>query len=771
MKVDRRDFIKLAAGGALGTMLTPIPWQLIDESAKFSDTWAPEPPKGPSSFINSTCRLCPGGCGITVRAVEDKSGNPEWRAFHHEDFVSRPLPAVPLRAVKINGNPNSPVNRGGICALGASGLQLLYGSNRITTPLRRKNGKNESEPVWEKISWDEALNGIAAKLRQIRESGSPQTVACVMDSKRGLVPELMERFFAAYGSPNVITMPSQDDLEAAALLQMNGTRGPLAYDLENSKFVLSFGAGLLEGWGAPVYNMAVFSKWQETGEHVLVQVEPNCSITASKANVWLAPKPGTEAALALGIANVIIRDGLYSGAAAGCPGFGEYRALVESQFGLDRVSEITGVPKQKIAAVARQFAATKPAVAVYGRGQGNMAGTLAEFVSIYGLNALVGSLGQPGGVFLQKDIPFSAWPALVTDAIAQTGLAAARIDGAGAGGKPVISRAHALAGAIKNTGLNALFVYEANPCYALPTAQKFEEAVTKVPFVVAMSCCMNETAKKADIVLPLSSYLERLEDTPTPARVPFVAMGLTNPVLKNFPDARHPGDIMLSLASCLGGTVAASLPWSSFEAVLKDKVSGIFASRRGRVGDQDVAALASADDFWTALTSGNCWHEMSPGGGPGSPSLNLARYEPAGWMAKTREHSMVLVAYETVSIANRRSIDTLPYMTKNIDDTTLRKNDLFVKVNPETAGDKGFVEGSVAAVQTPSGSLAVRVHLDDGMMPGVIAIPLGLGHKNGDEFLTGKGVNAYQILEPVEDPATGLAVWWGARAELSKVRG
>lgn len=774
MKVDRRDFLKLVVGGALGTMATPIPWQLIDESAKFSDTWAPEPPKGPSSFVNSTCRLCPGGCGITVRLVEDRSGRSEWRAFHHEDFVSRPLPAVPLRAVKINGNPNHPANCGGICPLGASGLQVLYGPNRITTPLKRTNPKSAAEPEWKKISWDEALALVGGKLKEIRESGSPQSVACILESKKGLVPELMERFFTAYGSPNVVTMPSQDDIEDAALLQMNGTRGPLTYDLENSKLVLSFGAALLEGWGAPVYNMLVFSKWQEAGDRCLVQVEPNCSITASKADMWLAPKPGTEAALALGMANVIIREGLYSGSASACPGFGEYRAMVEAEYGLDKVSGITGVSKQKIAAAARQFATTKPAVAVYGRGQGTMAGTLAEFASIYSLNALVGSLGQPGGVFLQKDIPFTAWPAMVTDAVAQTGMAAGRVDGAGAEGKPVVSRAHALASAIKNGspyGLNALFVYEANPCYALPSSQKFEQAVASIPLVVAMSCCMNETTRKADIVLPVSSYLERLEDSPSPARAPFAAMGLTRPVLTNVPEARHAGDIMLSLAGSLGGSVAAALPWSGFEALLKDKVAGIFASKRGRVGDQDVAALASADDLWTALSSGAHWCEMSPGAAPGSPSFNLARYEPASWLAKTREHPMILVAYESVNIANRRGVDTLPYMTKNIDDSTLVRKDLFVKVNPETAGNMGLAEGCAASVQTPTGWLPVRVHLDDGVMPGVVGIPLGLGHKNGDEFLAGKGVNAYQILEPVEDPASGLAVWWGARVELTKVRG
>lgn len=766
MKVDRRDFLKFAVGGALGTMVTPIPWQLIDESAKFSDTWAPEPPKGPSSFVNSTCRLCPGGCGVTLRLVEDKSGLKEWRAFHHKDFIKRPLPAVPLRVVKINGNPNHVINKGGLCPLGASGLQLLYGANRITTPLKRKNSKSDSKPSWEKISWDKALEIVTKKLKEIRDSGNPQTVAAILDNNKGLVSELAGRFFTAYGTPNVLAMPSQEDVEKVGLNVMHGTGGSLAYDIAGSKFVLSFGAPLLEGWGAPVYNLAVFSKWQEAGDNVLVQVEPNCSVTASKASAWLAPKPGTEAALALGMAHVIIRDGLASGSGIGA-GFDRYKAMVESEYMPAKVSEITGVPREKIIQVARQFATTRPAVAVYGRGQNTMSGNLAEFMAVYSLNALVGAIGQR--VMIQKEVPLKGWAALTTDAVAQKGLGEARIDGSADKGGPC--RVQGLLAGLKGGSVQALFVNEANPCYALPQAQKVREAVAKIPFVVALSSYMNETAKMADIVLPVSSYLERAEDVPTPARVPFASFGLTKAALVNVQDARHTGDIILTMASTMGGSIAQSLPYSNFEALLKDKVQGIFSSRRGQVGDKAVSSMGSSDDLWNALSAGECWYEAG-GSAPGGMRIDgekMPRYEPVPWLMKVKEYPLVVTAYEDLNIANRRAVDTLPYMTKNIDNYTLVKKDLLVRVNPETGRALGIADGGSATLQTPNGYLKVRVHLDDGVMPGVVGVPLGLGHSNDDPFLDGKGGNTYQILEPVEDPMSGLAVWWGTRAELIKV--
>lgn len=771
MKLDRRGFLKFAVGGAIGTLATPIPWDMIDESAKFTDLWAPEPAKGPSSFVHTTCRLCPGGCGITLRLVEDKSGRDEWRGWHHKEFIQRRrLPSVPLRAVKISGNPGHPVNGGGICPLGAAGLQILYGASRITTPLKRTNSKEEDKATWEKISWDEALNIVGGRLREIREAGQPHTVACILDSKGGIVPGLVDRFFRAYGSSNVMTMPSQEDVETIGLSLMQGTNARLTYDLENSKCVLSFGAALLEGWGAPLYNLKTFAKWQEMGEHTLVQVEPNCSITASKADRWIAVKPGTEAALALGMANVIVQEGLYNQSfVAHCQGFDKFKTVL-AEYDLGKVSNLTGISQAVIAGTARQFAVTRPSVAVSGRGQGAMSGNLAEFMSIYSLNALVGNIGQKGGVVLQGELPFKAWPAVVTDALAEKGLTQARVDGSD--GKYAVSMLHNLPTALKSGAVSTLFIQEANPCYAMPRADKFKKAVAKVPFVVALSSCMNETAGMADVVLPLASYLERLEDVPSPARVPYSVLGLTRPVLANVPEAKHPGDIYLTLAKALGGSIAASMPWDNFEVLLKDKVEGLFAARRGRIGDQEVAALGSADELWEALNAGKCWSEdpvLAQMPVEFNPQNRAANFEPVAGMETAQEYPMLLVAYEDMNIVNRRAVDTPPYLTKNISDTVLQKKDLLVRVNPETAGRLRLAEGDAAVVQCPSGRLSVRVHRDAGIMPGVVAIPLGLGHSSEDPFLAGKGVNAYDVLEPVADPATGLASWWGTRAKLIKV--
>ena len=109
MKLGRRAFLQFAAGAVGGTLLTPIPWQLMDDSAIWSQNWwwRPSPERGEITKVATTCMLCDGGCGIQARLVNKN------------------------RAILLEGNPKNPVNAGGICPLGAAGLQFFYAPYRV----------------------------------------------------------------------------------------------------------------------------------------------------------------------------------------------------------------------------------------------------------------------------------------------------------------------------------------------------------------------------------------------------------------------------------------------------------------------------------------------------------------------------------------------------------------------------------------------------------------------------------------------------------------
>ena len=126
---------------------------------------------------------------------------------------------------------------------------------------------------------------------------------------------MVERLLQAIGTPNYMRIPSSEDTNQLANTLMLGNNGPVCYDLEHADYIVSFGSGLLEGWGAPGRVINAWGLWRSDAlkEKVkVVQIESRSSNTASKADKWLAPKPGTETALALGFANVIIKEGLYN---------------------------------------------------------------------------------------------------------------------------------------------------------------------------------------------------------------------------------------------------------------------------------------------------------------------------------------------------------------------------------------------------------------------------------------------------------------------------
>jgi anaerobic selenocysteine-containing dehydrogenase len=339
MKIDRRSFLALSVGGAVGTALTPLPWKIQDDLAIWTQMWpwTPFPPDGENTFVHTVSTLCQGGCGVTVRKVGE-------------------------RAVKIEGRKDYPTNEGGICNLCSAGLQMLYGPTRVPFPMKRIGERGANQ--WERISWDEAISMVAEQLGEIRQTGQPEAVACLAGSKYGSMPDLLKRFLTAYGSPNFITMPSMADAYDMTLKRMHGIDGCVGFDLENADYILSFGSGLIEGWGNTARMIRTNSHWKEVNATVK-QIEPRLSNTAAKADQWVPITPGTEGLLALGIAYVIIKESLYNYDFVNnyAAGFDEIRSIVLSGYSPGNVSKQTGVDQSTIVTLAREFArARRPLV-------------------------------------------------------------------------------------------------------------------------------------------------------------------------------------------------------------------------------------------------------------------------------------------------------------------------------------------------------------------------------------------------------------------------
>jgi anaerobic selenocysteine-containing dehydrogenase len=626
---------------------------------------------------------------------------------------------------------------------------------------------------------------------------------------------------------------------------MVGSEGPMAYDLENADFILSFGAGLVEGWGSPGRMINAWGIWREDplkGKTKIVQIESRASNTASKADQWVAPIPGTEAALALGIAHVMVKEGLYDTKFVKGHAFGfedwtsangkdhmGFKNLVLQKYSPVDVARITGVDYEEIASLARAFAKAKSPIALCGKGKGNLNGSLLEFMAVQGLNALVGNINKPGGVLVHKPLPLRPWPDLKPDAIARKGLEKDRLDQAGSMNYPfsqslIDNLTHAMLERAKSP-VDTLLVFSANPAYGLPDGGRFRRALKNVPFIVSFSPYKDETSFMADLVLPDHTYLEKMDDTvwPTGLQYPFYA--LSQPVVEPLYDTKQSGDLIIQLAKMLGGTVDSGFPWKNYEESLKARAEGLFEAGGGLTRWEDAPPVwkglasrspvksdyKSFDDMWKKIKSNGFWYRPTHSFGKWqtlfdtptgrfeffSTNIELAvndlaqkrelqpalqkmgitakgdeafmpHYEASPSAVDKKKYPLRMVPYELINLSSDW-LPNPPYLKKTLFDHQLTKNESFAEINPKTAAEHNLKQGDRAIIQSPKGEVRVRVNLFNGAMPGVVYLPLGLGHTAYDDYQRGQGVNPNEIMDGGKDPLSGQTVWWDTHARIIKV--
>jgi len=820
MEFSRRNFIKFAVGGLGGTLLSPLPWKLMDDIAIWTQNWSwvPVPARGKFSATKSVCTLCPGACGIEVRKVGG-------------------------RAVKIEGRDDYPVNRGGMCPLGMAGLQILYNEGiRWKKPMKRVGPRGARR--WKEISWDEAVGELAARIKGLREAGNPEKLAAIDGNQaRSTMALLVRRLLDAVGSPNYMVMPREEDTHAMATFLMQGGKGPVAFDLENSDFIVSFGCGLFDGWGAPGRMLRAWGEWARNKHKTyIIQIDPRASNTASKADEWLAPFPGTEAALALGFAHVIIKEKLYHRGFIQNHAFGftdwldadgtkhnGFSKIILEKYPPQIVERITGIGRGVITEVARKFASAKAPIALAGRGKGRLPGSLYESMAVHALNALAGRVNKKGGVLLSDDLPLAPWSDVECDPVAMAGLTKERVDRAGSSRYPFAgSLIHKFTEAINSASdlpVDTLLLFSANPLHTIPDGQGFIDAMAKIPFIVSFSPFMDETSMMANLILPDHTHLEKMVDIVWPRGIQYPLYALSQPVVQPLYGTKHSGDVIISLAKGIGGSVAGAFQWAHFEEALKERVRGLYDSGEGQItydGSEPVwkglatkgsvsSPYSSFKEMWEDVKEHGCWYVPSHsfgnwsdafqtpsrkfeffstrielalkayskgkslgdaivqlGIGSKGDEVSMPHYEEIRSGADDKEYPLVLYPVELINLASGW-IGNPPFLNKTLFDHQLRGDDLFVEVNPKTASRYGLREGSKAMVRSPKGEVRVRVHLFDGAMPDVIFIPVGLGHTAYDKYLKGKGVNPHEIIDQVEDPLSGQPVWWNTRVRVIKI--
>jgi thiosulfate reductase / polysulfide reductase chain A len=758
--ITRRTFIK--GTGAAGITLL-VASRLHSRGKAEAKSREPEPSSGVVSekFVNTSCLNCPSRCAINVRVVNGK-------------------------AVRIAGNPLSRTSEGAICPRGHVGLQVLYDESRIVSPLKRTNPEKSrtADPGWQRISWEAALSDISTRLKALRDAGQPEALALFSGLNARSDEDLLTRFADAYGTPNLIGNASFDsDAEKTGRWLADGNYASVSYDLGKANYVLAFGASIVESERPLARNLRMWGKMrrEKPARGKVVVIDPRYSMTAAKSDEWVPVNPGTDAALALAVASVLVSEGLYDKAfvAAHTTGFDRFQSVLARSYSPEQAAAATGVSAATIRRIAREFGGAKPALAWAGRGISAWPnGSLAVF-AVFCLNALVGAIDAPGGVVYQLDPEYHPMPELKPDDVAKRGVARRRVDaddspfaiqqGGATNRLPEVILTGSPYALKMGIGVNANFSMVA------PGATKWDEALKKLPFYVHVAPSMTEMALFADIVLPATTFLEQWGYDHASPGAGFAELKVKQPVVA-VENARSVGDIVFGLAGKVGGYVADSFGGigDSAEGFVRFRTGsilpfeeliekGVWVGPDYRYGDYARVLKTESGKF--QFFSGALEKREALLSSVQSPGL--PRYAAPVFRGDQKEFPYILTTYQPV-LALEGGSQNYPWAQEvflsmhGVGWTSL------AELNGETAHKLGINDGDQVWLESPLGRLKMKARVTEWLHPGCIAVARGQGHYAPGKWQKGLGANPNDITAVDFDVLSGQSAMFNTRVKVYK---
>lgn len=420
------------------------------------------------------------------------------------------------KIVRIEGDAKHPLNEGYMCPKGLSFLQLLYHPNRLKHPLKRVGNKGEG--LWKQLTWDEALSEICKKLSEIRDKYGPESIAVSYGTYPKRVAIGLSLFLSALGSPNQLIGNCHYCYTPHLTADLLTCGEPYTCELgvpdyRKSKCIVLWGFNPLHTY-PPLSKKIIEAK--RRGAKLIV-VDPRFTELASKADVWMQVRPGTDGALALGMLNVIITRGLYDFDFVDkwCYGFDRLAERVQ-EYSLEKVEEITWVPKQDIVKAAEIYAASKPASLQSHLGVSMSYNSVQASRALSIMVAITGNLDVAGGA----EIPNYPIKLTYMNIKKQLRLSREKEEKAiGSADYPLLSGPNSfrclthppsvfeamLTG--KPYPVKAL-IATSNLAVSFEDSKKVVEAFKNLELLVVMDFFMTPTAELADYVLPSATYLE-----------------------------------------------------------------------------------------------------------------------------------------------------------------------------------------------------------------------------------------------------------------------
>jgi molybdopterin-containing oxidoreductase family iron-sulfur binding subunit len=457
--VKRREFLKILGATGATTAVVGCSSEKVGKLIPYvtsPDNTVP----GVSQYYATTCRECATACGVLA---EVRDGRP----------------------IKLEGNPDHPMNRGAICATGLSAVQGLYNPDRYRSPMMREGG------TLKPTTWAKAYETLATKINEAKSTGTAANVVFLNQHESGTFPGFLDQWLAANNMPAHLSLDSKAPMATIASNQIAYGAAWPGLDFSAAKLVISFGADFLDGWGHSVPQQLDWAdaRAKLEGAPRLVYIGARRSLTGLNADQWIPAKPGSDMALC----EALTGKGTVGAAA-----------------------EASGIAAATIEAL---IAAIKDA----GNGVMALCGTTTADAVECGV--MVADINKQNG-----SVGTTIKPA------------------AGHAGYNGLSSYADLAAATQKMAAGTVpiaFVRDVNPAYTTPkSAGSFAEAFAKVPFKVSFSAMPDETSELCDLILPDNHWLESWGD----AVAMQGQIGLQQPTLDSVFDTKATADVLIEVA-------------------------------------------------------------------------------------------------------------------------------------------------------------------------------------------------------------------------------
>jgi anaerobic selenocysteine-containing dehydrogenase len=668
-----------------------------------------------ATIYKSECFICNAGCDATVWVKKGK-------------------------VIKVEGDASSPVTKGTLCAKGLASKYILYHPDRLRHPMKRTGGRGQGK--WHQISWDEALDTIVHRFAEIEQKYGESSIACITGTSRGWVP-IFTRFANAWGKqwsgPGVAQCYAPRAVAQSLVLGGSAIECP---DYSPTQCMLVWGCNPVSTWHWK--GMGMMEAWARGAK--LIVVDPVLSESASKADIWLQLRPGTDAALALAMLYVIIHEQLYDRefVEKWCFGFDALREWVQ-QYPPHKVEKITWVPENKIIDAAKLYATIKPACITQIVAVDQNADTISTCRAIAALAAITGNIDIPGGNLFPMPLP--ARGVFLPEFSAEHGLKNCLTKEQhekrlGAREYPLLAGEYNFFPSAHNAILwkailtskpypvRAIYNHGSDMVLSFGNTNMVMRALMSLDFLVVADLFLTPTAELADIILPVASWLER-------------SMAHAN--LQVSYNHVHLQQKVVELDEC----------WSDYK-ILNE------VSKRLGFGELMFNTEEDYCDF-VLKPSGMKWQEFRQKGIISVP-MTYKKYEKVGFNTPSRKielYSQILkdMGYDPLPsykeptespINNRELAKEYPLiLTTGAREAVFRHSELRnipvlreiwpnpkAKINPKTAMELGIRDGDTMIVETLRGSMEAKAWLREDIDPRVVQVPSHWPGKSNVNLIT-----------------------------------